>query len=154
MAVCVHCSAHTSSLFVSYGPTHLLCTRCSTCGQYADPYVEHEAVIVAIDLILVKPRAYRHVLFNRPHLRLPRRPDEASGPSNQKRRRSTRSERRASLSPNSSEGSDGPPSSLTLIASREKWMAWWKLAKRFAAILIIDAYLRWFYLCERRVQPS
>lgn len=51
MAICVHCSAHTASLFVSYGPTNLLCTRCKACGQYADPYVEHEAVIVAIDLV-------------------------------------------------------------------------------------------------------
>ncbi len=35
------------------------------CKQVADKYVEHEFVIIFLDLILHRPQAYRHVLFNR-----------------------------------------------------------------------------------------
>jgi hypothetical protein len=51
MVVCVHCSTPTKELLLSYGPDHVVCTRCPVCGQFADPYVEQEAVIVAIDLV-------------------------------------------------------------------------------------------------------
>lgn len=51
MPVCVHCGAPTRALYVSYGPRHIVCTRCKACGAFADPYVEHEAFIVGIDLV-------------------------------------------------------------------------------------------------------
>ena len=36
-----------------------------SCREPADPYVEHDALVVALDLILLKPGVYRHLLFNR-----------------------------------------------------------------------------------------
>jgi hypothetical protein len=36
-----------------------------SCRAPADPYVEHDALVVALDLILLKPGVYRHLLFNR-----------------------------------------------------------------------------------------
>ncbi|KAJ1975317.1 sterol homeostasis protein [Dimargaris verticillata] len=40
----------------------------SACHQFADRYVEHDAVIIFIDMMLHKPQVYRHLLFNRSHL--------------------------------------------------------------------------------------
>jgi len=35
------------------------------CGQFADRYIELDSVVILIDMILHKPRVYRHLLFNR-----------------------------------------------------------------------------------------
>lgn len=37
----------------------------SECYAFADPYVEHDALTLWIDLILLKRDVYRHLLFNR-----------------------------------------------------------------------------------------
>ncbi|KAA0153194.1 hypothetical protein FNF29_03382 [Cafeteria roenbergensis] len=42
-----------------------------TCGETADPYLEMDAVLVLVDLILLRRPVYRHLLVNL----LPRRPD-------------------------------------------------------------------------------
>ena len=39
-------------------------TRCKNCGQLVDKYVEYDAVLIAIDLVLHKVEVYRHLLFN------------------------------------------------------------------------------------------
>ena len=36
-----------------------------SCRAPADPYVEHDPLVVALDLILLKRGVYRHLLFNR-----------------------------------------------------------------------------------------
>lgn len=118
MPICVHCSTPTESLFISYGPQHLVCTRCKACGAFADPYVEHEAIIVVIDLILVKPRAYRHILFNRTDV----------------------------FSDHYSKINKGKNLKPQEYAKLGK--AWLLLGRRFLALLMVDAYLRWFYLCD------
>ncbi|KAL8646528.1 MAG: hypothetical protein Q9226_006816 [Calogaya cf. arnoldii] len=40
-------------------------TQCSRCKRFADKYVEHDYIVLFIDLVLVKPQVYRHLLFNR-----------------------------------------------------------------------------------------
>ena len=35
------------------------------CQRFADRYVEYELVLLVIDLILLRPQVYRHLLFNR-----------------------------------------------------------------------------------------
>ncbi|MCJ1370680.1 sterol homeostasis protein [Loxospora ochrophaea] len=40
-------------------------TQCPRCKKFADKYVEHDFVVLFIDLVLVKPQVYRHLLFNR-----------------------------------------------------------------------------------------
>ncbi|KAL8949059.1 MAG: hypothetical protein Q9222_004800 [Ikaeria aurantiellina] len=40
-------------------------TQCPRCKRFADKYVEHDNVVLFIDLVLVKPQVYRHLLFNR-----------------------------------------------------------------------------------------
>jgi hypothetical protein len=35
------------------------------CGNFLDPLIEHPPLILLLDLILLKPRVYLHLLFNR-----------------------------------------------------------------------------------------
>ena len=72
--ICVHCATPCPSLFrrlsgtTSAAPqtssSSIKLTTCESCGQIVDPYVEQEWLLVAIDCILLRPEAYRHVLFH------------------------------------------------------------------------------------------
>ena len=35
------------------------------CKKFADKYIEHDFVVLFIDIILIKPQVYRHLLYNR-----------------------------------------------------------------------------------------
>ncbi|KAJ1333348.1 lipid intermediate transporter [Microdochium nivale] len=39
-------------------------TVCKNCGRFCDKYVEHDYVVLFIDLVLIKPQVYRHLLHN------------------------------------------------------------------------------------------
>jgi hypothetical protein len=47
------------------GGSDVRLTQCPRCKRFADKYVEHDFVVLFIDLVLVKPQVYRHLLFNR-----------------------------------------------------------------------------------------
>ena len=47
------------------GAADVRLTQCPRCKRFADKYVEHDFVVLFIDLVLVKPQVYRHLLFNR-----------------------------------------------------------------------------------------
>jgi hypothetical protein len=47
------------------GPGDVRLTQCPRCKRFADKYVEHDFVVLFIDLVLVKPQVYRHLLFNK-----------------------------------------------------------------------------------------
>lgn len=34
------------------------------CKQFADKYIELDVVLISMDVILMKPQVYRHLLFN------------------------------------------------------------------------------------------
>lgn len=96
----------------------------------ADEYLEHDLTVVIIDLILAKPQAYRHLLFNRASLFSPPVPHSASGSAAQN-------------------------GAKTGLATRQNGGGGWRrevwtVAKQFLALSLVDAYIRWFYLC---VQP-
>ena len=62
---CVRCLHPSPTLYRRYSsPNAVRLTRCASCGRDVDPYVEKEALLVVIDLVLRRPEAYRHVLFN------------------------------------------------------------------------------------------
>ncbi|KAI9728245.1 MAG: sterol homeostasis protein [Cirrosporium novae-zelandiae] len=72
MPICIECSYPVSNLFTVYSKAddHSLgdgvsLTKCPCCKRVADKYVEHDFVMLFIDLILMKPQVYRHLLFNR-----------------------------------------------------------------------------------------
>ncbi|CDR99154.1 hypothetical protein [Sporisorium scitamineum] len=149
MPICIHCATPIESLYMRYGQDHIVlspCTSdiCSTSSDtpakslstptgsgsskanavvLADEYLEHDLPIVIIDLILAKPQAYRHLLFNRSSIFAP--PSTTSAATK-----------------------DGHG------LSHSKGLGWgrdvWELAKRIFALSLVDAYIRWFYMC---VQP-
>lgn len=49
---------------MQYSPGNIRLMKCGNCGAVADEYIECEFMILLIDLILHKPKAYRHLLYN------------------------------------------------------------------------------------------
>ncbi|KAG5873370.1 hypothetical protein JTB14_022973 [Gonioctena quinquepunctata] len=62
--ICINCGKVVKSLYKKYSSTVLKLTECVFCRNVADKYVEYDAVIVIIDLILLRIMAYRHFLLN------------------------------------------------------------------------------------------
>ncbi|KAL1509637.1 hypothetical protein ABEB36_004344 [Hypothenemus hampei] len=61
---CTNCGMKVKSLYKKYSETVLKLTQCECCNEVADKYVEYDVVIIIIDLILLKTKAYRHILLN------------------------------------------------------------------------------------------
>jgi len=64
--VCVHCNTPSASLYrrLSASLSSIKASTCVQCGKLVDPYIEQEWLLVAIDCILMREEAYRHVLNN------------------------------------------------------------------------------------------
>ncbi|OJJ46774.1 hypothetical protein ASPZODRAFT_16525 [Penicilliopsis zonata CBS 506.65] len=72
MPICIECSYPVSHLYSTYSRADdrslgkgVRLTQCPRCKRFADKYVEHDFVVIFIDLVLIKPQVYRHLLFNR-----------------------------------------------------------------------------------------
>ncbi|KAL3468957.1 Arv1-like family-domain-containing protein [Aspergillus californicus] len=72
MPICIECSYPVSHLYSAYSRADdrslgkgVRLTQCPNCKRFADKYVEHDFVVIFIDLVLIKPQVYRHLLFNR-----------------------------------------------------------------------------------------
>lgn len=152
--ICIHCSFPASTLYRRYTPSLVVLVRCGNprCGRVVDSYADEEwrrpppirgrekedqgAVdgkawgshgISWMDVILVKPRAYRHFLYNVPFLLPP--------PGHP---------RRGKLAFRQAPGED---EYLQSNESDDDWSSWTTVIKRFVALSLVDAYLKWFYLC-------
>ena len=74
MYTCVICLTQSSSLFhychsksdSKSTKSAVKLTRCTNCQQNVDHYIEHEPLLIAMDLVLLRFPAYRHLFFNRP----------------------------------------------------------------------------------------
>ncbi|EMC93352.1 hypothetical protein BAUCODRAFT_40717, partial [Baudoinia panamericana UAMH 10762] len=71
MPICIHCRYPVSNLYTTYSKADdkalgkgVRLTQCPRCKRFADKYVEHDFVVLFIDLVLIKPQVYRHLLFN------------------------------------------------------------------------------------------
>src|ERR1700759_19732 len=72
MPICIECRYPVNSLYTEYSKADdralgkgVRLTQCPRCQRFADKYVEHDFVVLFIDLVLIKPQVYRHLLFNR-----------------------------------------------------------------------------------------
>jgi Arv1-like family len=70
MPICIECSCPVSHLYTSYSKAddHSLgrgvrLTQCPRCQRFADKYVEHDYVVLFIDLVLIKPQVRLLVLI-------------------------------------------------------------------------------------------
>ena len=75
-SVCVECGNSVPSLYTSYttltnpitAPTksdNICLSKCPHCLHFCDSYIEHDSVLVFIDMLLHKPAVYRHLIINR-----------------------------------------------------------------------------------------
>jgi len=71
MPICIECSYPVKTLYTEYSGADdrssghgVRLTVCKNCGQFCDKYVEHDSVVLFIDLVLIKPQVYRHLLHN------------------------------------------------------------------------------------------
>jgi len=72
MPICIECRYPVHQLYTTYSKADdsslgkgVRLTQCPRCKRFADKYVEHDFVVLFIDLVLIKPQVYRHLLFNR-----------------------------------------------------------------------------------------
>jgi len=61
---CIHCGYGIDALITRYGPSNYSLRQCQKCRNLADPYVDDAFPIKLVDLMLFKPRIFRHLLFN------------------------------------------------------------------------------------------
>ena len=71
MPICIECRHYIPALYTTYSKADdqtlgkgVRLTQCPRCRRFADKYVEHDLVVLFIDLVLIKPPVYRHLLFN------------------------------------------------------------------------------------------
>ncbi|CAK7564553.1 MAG: hypothetical protein SEPTF4163_002447 [Sporothrix epigloea] len=71
MPICIECQHPVQTLWTEYSGAgdkssghNIRLTVCRNCGQFCDKYVEHDFVVIFIDLVLIKPQVYRHLLHN------------------------------------------------------------------------------------------
>ncbi|GMF24711.1 unnamed protein product [Phytophthora lilii] len=64
--VCVECGAAVPELVRDYGKGNLRLAICEACNCVADKYVEYETVLLFLEVLLLKPQVYHHVLCNLP----------------------------------------------------------------------------------------
>ncbi|KXN82975.1 Protein arv1 [Leucoagaricus sp. SymC.cos] len=66
MPICTTCTTYTPFLYTVYESAYnLRLEQCLKCHAFVDPYVEHDSLILLLDLILLKRGVYRHLLYNR-----------------------------------------------------------------------------------------
>lgn len=63
--ICVECkNPNVTSAFSRYKGNYIKLDVCSECNHVVDKYIEYDNVLLFIDLMLLKPQAYRHFCFN------------------------------------------------------------------------------------------
>lgn len=63
--ICIECTnPEITCLYSEYKSKYIQLTICPKCGKMADKYIEFDKVILFLDVLLLKPQAYRHLAYN------------------------------------------------------------------------------------------
>lgn len=63
--ICVECTnPNIKLLFTEFKSKYIQMAVCPDCGKLADKYIEYDYVILFLDVLLLKPQAYRHLAYN------------------------------------------------------------------------------------------
>ncbi|VDB94332.1 unnamed protein product [Peniophora sp. CBMAI 1063] len=117
MPLCVSCAQPVPHLYTVYqSANNVRLEQCPSCHSLADPYVEHDNLIVLLDLILLKRGVYRHLLFNRGSP--PRYAATKPGP----------------------DGSKESPAGADHMTENARWSFTLRVG---LAVVFIDAFIRW-----------
>lgn len=67
--VCIYCGSPCDALYrqLTTSLSSIKAMHCEHCQRIVDPYIEREWLLVVIDCILLRPEAYRHILYNNQH---------------------------------------------------------------------------------------
>ncbi|WVQ78949.1 hypothetical protein IAT38_001041 [Cryptococcus sp. DSM 104549] len=66
MPVCTSCAYPADYVYTTYKTkSNIRLGVCPRCTQFIDPLIEHPPLLLLLDLILLKPRVFLHLLFNR-----------------------------------------------------------------------------------------
>ncbi|SCV04063.1 LANO_0G07932g1_1 [Lachancea nothofagi CBS 11611] len=76
--ICINCCREVDCLYVEYSNNRIRLTDCTECEEVVDRYVEIDNILLFIDLLLLKPGAYRHLVYNSLELELSKYPDRGS----------------------------------------------------------------------------
>lgn len=141
---CIHCGTPLPALYEQYGDTHIRLIMCEVCHCVADKYIEYDNVLLFIDLILIKPPAYRHTIFN---VLLPSNgnPGSYKGKKNTKKNTSLNTKIKINNSFSSNTNSMITPVNKTNIKNRKSWTSVspiWRLA---ILMLLFEVYVTWAY---------
>ncbi|KAL5563301.1 hypothetical protein UlMin_033048 [Ulmus minor] len=61
---CVECGHGIKTLFIQYSLGNIRLIKCDNCKTVLDEYIECEIMMIVINLIMHKPKAYKHLLYN------------------------------------------------------------------------------------------
>ncbi|VDD80863.1 unnamed protein product [Mesocestoides corti] len=64
MFTCICCGEDSPNIYTEYSKEIINFELCKRCGKIVDKYVEYDFTVVAIDLLVCKIEAYRHILRN------------------------------------------------------------------------------------------
>ncbi|KAI5963383.1 ARV1 [Candida theae] len=63
--ICVECGhRNIPNLYSKYKSEYVKLTVCDACNKICDKYIEYDAVILFLDILLLKKPAYRHLAYN------------------------------------------------------------------------------------------
>lgn len=62
--ICVECGANSSTLYKQFKNGIMKLSQCTKCSKTVDMYTEYDKVLLLLDLLLHKAKAFRHLLFN------------------------------------------------------------------------------------------
>ena len=73
MPICIECRHPVNTLWTQYSGAgdkstghNIRLTVCRKCGRFCDKYVEHDFVVLFIDLVLIKPQVRLQLRLRRP----------------------------------------------------------------------------------------
>ncbi|KAI9461661.1 Arv1-domain-containing protein [Lactarius psammicola] len=122
MPLCTNCAQTVAHLYTLYHTVNnVRLEQCPSCRAPADPYVEHDLLVIALDLILLKRGVYRHLLFNRGAP--PRTIDQTARVYDRPREQSTKDK-------------------LAEDRNRE-WTRRWLIIRIGAGVVLVDSLVRW-----------
>jgi hypothetical protein len=71
MPICIECRYPVKTLYTEYSGADdrssghgVRLTVCKNCGRFCDKYVEHDFVVLFIDLVLIKPQVCLRIVYS------------------------------------------------------------------------------------------